>query len=349
MSEQKIKEGWAVDREMRIIYHWTSSETSAKLRILDPAMKGKSPVIRTDGDFTTINGSGGTIKDFLLQHIGGYYRDKGIPDYNERAKRILKESETSQVTIDDVIENVTLIANYGPVDGMDILYKGRKFRLKGDDFLSAKGFKIWLLSEFGENLRVQMGANNSQWTYFVSVLQKLSEIRPSAQDDLAPPVFQDLTGGIMRNKVYHEWEEEALIDLDKSGIKSYFLIDGVFYLHSKIYNDIMEHHELTRRKMRQYFEPYLIEQNSVVVHQHDLFLRFWKLDWKRLSADFPELSSLNGGEGKHVVVYISGLEQPTEIEVGGSKVMLRNEDIITLPESIAKQLVVDGKGKVVGK
>jgi len=348
MSEQKNSEGWAVDREMHIVFHWASSGSSAKLRIMDPDKKGKGPTIINDDDITTINGSSGTIKDFLLQHIGGYYRDKRIPDYNERAKRILEESETSQVTIDDIIENITLVVNYGPVDGMDILYKGRKFRLKGDDFLSAKSFKIWLLSEFGENLRIQMGSNSSQWTHFVSVLQKLSEVRPSAQDDLAPPVFQDLIGAIMRNKIFHEWDEEALVDLDKSGIKSFFLIDGVFYLHSKIYNDIMEHHELTRRKMRQYFEPYLVEQNSVVVHQHDLHLRFWKLDWKRMVADFPELGNLDKEE-KRVAVYISGLEQPTEIEVGGSKVMLRNEDIITLPESIAKQLVVDGKGKVIEK
>jgi len=348
MLEEKIKEGWAVDREMHIVFHWVWSGTSAKLRIMDPDMKGKDPIIMSDGDITTINGTHGGIEDFLLLSIGGYYMKKGIPNYNERAKKILEESKTSQVTIDDIIENITSVINYGPVDGMDILYKGRKFRLKGDDFLSAKGFKIWLLSEFGENLRVQMGSNNAQWTYFVSVLQKLSEVRPSAQDDLAPPVFQDLIGSIMRNKVFHEWDEEALVDLDKSGIKSFFLIDGVFYLHSKIYNDIMEHHELTRRKMRQYFEPYLVEQNSVVVHQHDMYLRFWKLDWKRMVADFPELGNLDREE-KRVTVYIYGLEQPAEIEVGGSKVTLRNEDIITLPESIAKQLVVDGKGKVVEK
>ncbi len=290
-SYDKLKKKNIVDPTTKAIFLLLWREKWAQIDIV---LDGKKES-RTDGDISTI--APGSRKEWIEEYFlfvaSGAFRSKGIEDPEKYAKDLYDRSTSSGVIfVDDVLQGISQIINYGPVEGMDITYKGRNFSLKGDDFLSAKGFKIWLLSEFGENLAIPITANDPEWTGLVVIFQRLAESKPVANYDLASPVFSDLVLSLRRSKIYTEWDEEALKNLDRAGVKHYFLVDGVFYLHTKIYSEMIEAHELTRRKMRQYFEPYLASQGSKVVHIGGMLFRFWTLDWNSMVRDIPELGQI---------------------------------------------------------
>lgn len=290
-DKEQLRRRTIVDPQTKIVFVMV---WKGKWAQIDYIVKGKK-FERPEGDISTIvpRTKRDWIEEYFIFIASNVFREVGIENSESYAKDLYENSTSSGVIFpDEIFTGITQIVNYGPVEGMDITYKGRNFSLKGDDFLSAKGFKIWLLSEFGENLIVPITANEPEWTNLVVVFQKLSIPKPVAQYDLASPVFQDLIMSIKRNKIYTTWDEEALRNLDRAGVKNYFLLDGVFYLHTKIYSEMIEQHELTRRKMRQYFEPYLIMQNSKAVHKGETLARFWWLDWNKMVADLPELGQV---------------------------------------------------------
>ena len=290
-KQEVLKKKIIVDQNTKVIFLlvWRG-----KWAQIDYILDGKK-FERPEGDISTIAPYSGRewIKEYFIFIATSVFRELGITNPETYSKDLYEKSTSSGgIFPEDVLAGITQIMNYGPVEGMDITYKGRNFSLKGDDFLSAKGFKIWLLSEFGENLIIPISSNDPTWTGLVVTFQKLSTPKPVAQYDLASPVFDDLKLSIRRNKIYTTWDEEAFRNLAKAGVKNYFLIDGVFYIHRKIFQEMIEHHELTRRKMRQYFEPYLIDSKSKLIHRGSEVEGFWCLNWNKLAADLPELQQV---------------------------------------------------------
>ena len=215
--------------------------------------------------------------------------------HGDRSETILAEivkSQARSLDIMDVLKGITKVVDYGAASGLEITYKGKQFRLrpKPDEFLSPKPFQIWLLSEFGDYFYVP--DKSELWVTFMTVISRLAEKVSAFSDDLAPPVLDELIRSIQRNDIKDQFDEDSFIDLEKSGIRHFFLIEDALFVHHKIYEDIMEQYELTRRKMRQFFEPYFIEQNTKQIHQFGQHPRFWLLNWKKMAADFPELADL---------------------------------------------------------
>ena len=218
-----------------------------------------------------------------------------MPEHGENAAyhlSLLVKSQARSLDVMGVLEGVTNVIDYGAASGLEITYRGKQFRMrpKPDEFLSPKPFQIWLLSEFGDYFYVP--EKSEVWVTFMTVVTRLAEKASAFSDDLAPPVLDELIRSIQRNDIKEAFDEDSLIDLEKSGIRHFFLVEDALYVHSRIYADIMEQYELSRRKMRQFFEPYLIIQNTRQVHQFGLHPRFWLLNWKKMSSDFPELADL---------------------------------------------------------
>ena len=198
-----------------------------------------------------------------------------------------KEVEGAAPTSTEIFINTERVVSYGPASGMDISIgsETRKFRLHDDDFLSSKNFKIWYTSEFGRMPEI----SSQEWKEMIEGWMSMSERKTSIEDDLVPSIWEDFTETLRMNTIYDEFSEDLLENLKTSNVSEFVLSHNVLYIYNRIYEHLKTKFDVKARKLREYFLPFLIEASTKVIHRGQWQGRFWLLDWKKLTDQFPAI------------------------------------------------------------
>jgi hypothetical protein len=210
--------------------------------------------------------------------------------FNAIYKLLVKEIGSKKIDPIDIIKMVDKVIVYSAAEGMDVIIQGKLFRLHDDDFLNPKNFLIWYANTFGGLSHLDIEKN--EWRAIVDTWINMSVKASPGKDILAPPVITELVDKIIDNRVESEFTADTMQDLENTNIFVFVLKGNDLFLHSKIYNYLMQKYKVSARKMRQYFEHYLKGDASKQFRISGYRARFWIMDWNKLMYDFPELGGV---------------------------------------------------------
>ena len=202
--------------------------------------------------------------------------------------------------------------DYGVVSGVDLFFKNgytggemMLFRLKEQDYITAKNFKIWAMAACGWKVVV----SDDEWTDFVKFV--IENATKQTDDPISPPVITLLCNRLSLGNIYTDETNEFMDSITSGGAMAIGLLqDGVLTVPTTFLTDVVARIKgLTMRKARQLIMPYLDEQvekgvvknfyhkdpeSGIMIHRS---VRVWRFKWDRLIEFYPELSEkqlLNG-------------------------------------------------------
>ncbi|MGC8585874.1 MAG: hypothetical protein ACP5L4_07180, partial [Thermoplasmata archaeon] len=149
-------------------------------------------------------------------------------------------------------------------------------------------------------------------------------------DTLAPPVLTELIEKIIDNRVESEFTKETMNDLENSQVFAFILKNNILFVHTKIYNYLMQKYKVSPRKMRQYFEHYLLDDASKQMRIQAYRARFWRMDWNKILTDFPELEQVKVIEIKEAQI----IQEDDEINLKLIEQLLESTNIEKLRNGI---------------
>ncbi|MBD6956439.1 MAG: hypothetical protein F9Y92_07400 [Thermoplasmatales archaeon] len=233
--------------------------------------------------------------------------------YREIFDTLIKEVSLKKLEPIDLIKMTDKVIMYSPAEGMDVVIQGKVFRLHDEDFLNPKNFLIWYASVFGNIAHIDL--SKEEWKAVVTAWISMSIKASPGKDTLAPPVLTELIEKIIDNRVENEFTKETLIDLENTQIFAFILKNGDLYVHTKIYNYLMQKYKVSPRRMRQYFEHYLKDDASKQIKVKGSRARFWRMDWNKLMFDFPELEQVKVIEVKEAEIIKDVIDEEFNLSV----------------------------------
>ena len=257
-----------------------------KLTLLELDEKGKAKSVypsTSNSDVSSYVNLGSHINELLKGES-----DEVIDELVEEINKAWREHlESIPPTVTEIFMNTVKVVSYGPASGMDISLGSEttKFRLHDEDFIGSKNFKIWYTSEFGKVPDI----NDSEWRELVEEWMSIAERKTSIEDDLVPSIWEDFTETLRMNTIYDEFSEDLLENLKTSNVSEFVLSHNVLYIYNRIYEHLKTKFDVKARKLREYFLPFLIEASTKVIHRGQWQGRFWLLDWKKLTDQFPAI------------------------------------------------------------
>ena len=195
--------------------------------------------------------------------------------------------------------------DYGVVSGIDVFFKGgysgdglRLFRLKEQDYISSKNFKIWALAACGWKVVI----SDDEWTDFVKfVIEKAIK---QQDDPISPPIITLLCDRLNMGNIYTDETNEFMNSITSGGAMAIGLLQGgVLFVPATLLADVVARIKgLTMRKARQLIMPYLDDQSEkstlknfyyrdpesdTAVHR---YVKVWRFKWDSLIGFYPDLA-----------------------------------------------------------
>ena len=195
--------------------------------------------------------------------------------------------------------------DYGVVSGVDVFFKnGYKggdmvlFRLKEQDYISSKNFKIWAMAACGWKVVI----SEDEWTDFVKFV--VENATKQTDDPISPPVLTLLCNRLSLGNIYTDETNEFMDSITSGGAMAIGLLqDGVLIVPTTFLADVVARIKgLTMRKARQLIMPYLddnVEKSVIKNFYHKdsesntmthRSVRVWRFKWDKLVEFYPELS-----------------------------------------------------------
>lgn len=203
-------------------------------------------------------------------------------------ERLQKKIET--VDAADILRQTQKTVSFGPAAGMDVHIGGKVFRLKDDDYISSKSFRIWYLATFGRI--VKLNERDGEWMLVVTEWNRSASHESVEDDALAPPVLDELVRYIMHSPVYTGFSPSVVEEI-AGGVTMFILENDTLHVPASVYQQLKDAMGVTPRKMRQYFEPFLLHPKSIVERREGRLIRFWQLRWSLLAGSMPSLNMIS--------------------------------------------------------
>ncbi len=229
------------------------------------------------------------------------------------------------VNLLDIMFQFERMVMYGPTGGADLYLNGNVFRMTDDDFRDPKAFEIWYATSFRKVVRL----STPDWETLLSAWLEQAEMKSAIEDPLSPPVVEELVSKIAEARVVDNPTEEDMMRMKSVAVSLFWLVDtptgGILKVPSKVYQSLGNKFDLKPRVLRQFFEPYLLNKNSMVEKKYGVSVRFWHMNWAALKEKFPELDKVK-------TEFVAEIESIGPVEITSLK-LTATSDTIDDPDS----------------